>query len=135
MDRTPLNRGRKEQLTPAQRKLASAWRTAVANGKPCIICGRRLDVQAHHVVYKTLIKSIAQTAGRDPHEWLWDRRNGLPLCKVCHSRHHAGVRRVSRMLLVAKLPQVFKFAKELGPQAVALLKREYPPTEPTRSDQ
>lgn len=107
-------------LTPEQ------WRRAVAGGKPCAVCGTRLDVQAHHVVYQQVLRNIAQSAACSPEPWLWDKRNGLPVCKHCHGSHHGGSRPISRALLVKLVPTVFVFAREVGPIAVAHLRRRYP---------
>lgn len=131
MRQTPLKPGRKQELPKAERELATAWRKATV-GKPCAVCGRRLGVEAHHVVYKWLIVSIAQTGGFDPAIWKWDKRNGLPLCNICHGRHHSGSARVPRLLIVEKTPLVFVFARELGSLATAQLKREYPTGAPTK---
>lgn len=110
-----------------QERMRLEWREAVAKGKPCANCGSRLFVQAHHVLYKQHIRSIAQTAGIDPAPWMWDARNGLPICKVCHGRHHsAHPWTIPRGLLVVHSPRAFQFARELGPVAVAHLRSSYP---------
>lgn len=102
-----------------------------SRGKPCAVCGSRLFVESHHVVYKQVVRKIAESAGQDPDEVMWDVRDALPVCTVCHARHHSGAARIPRPLLVAKAPQAFQFARELGPVAIAHIKRSYPMTAPT----
>lgn len=60
-------------------------------GARCANCGqRRIDLQVHHVVTQEELKNIKRK------DLLWDRRNGLVLCELCHSRHTSAFQRVTR---------------------------------------
>lgn len=58
----------------------------------------------------------------------WDRRNVLPVCNLCHQRHHSGAARIALSVIVEESPTALLFAAELGPEAVAHIHRNYQPT-------
>jgi hypothetical protein len=74
--------------------------------------------EAHHVLPKAAIKKFVaglQLAKPEAAErlarLLWDFRNGLPVCRRCHSRHTSAYKRITIVLLTRKHRQ---FARELG---------------------
>lgn len=110
-----------------------SWALA-ARSKPCAKCRRRAPVviRGHHIVKRQtverLAKSLARDAGGDIGTFVarlaWDQRNLLPLCDRCHEAHH-GPDRLSLSLIAREAPLVFGFARELGGEAEAVLRREY----------
>lgn len=144
MKRTPLTRSKGLARTsglsrkPFKRKppkpkgtdldRASAWWVSVVGPlsarKPCVVCGATSNIEGHHIVSKQVIKRVARErrvgdAVRE--QWLWDDRNGMALCRLCHARHENANRRVPRDLVPV---QARVFAAELG--VSHLLDRYYP---------
>lgn len=82
-----------EALSPQQAKARRVFGMA-ARGQPCANprCRATRHVEAAHVLPQQTIRRICRTLGLDPHDYLWDRRNMLPLCSDpapnrCHERH------------------------------------------------
>lgn len=105
------------------------WHEQVVRGQRCVMCkafpvasAQRRVVgpelahrDAHHIVEKGELR-------RDGHlDHLWDRRNGLCLCRYHHFRHHSRAQPVPRDLLPAA---AFEFAAELG--LLHAIERAYP---------
>lgn len=78
--------------------------------------------QAHHILPKSQLKSLARRLGFDLEFALTDSRNGMCLCEFHHSRHTNWRLRVPRRLLPEA---VYDFAAELHIEW--LLDQEYPP--------
>ena len=95
-------------------------------GRPCAVCGSRLFVEAHHVVYRQVVREICRESGINSAVPEWDTRNALPVCKVCHAQHHGRAIPIARVVLIEKAPLAFQFARELGPKALNHIKRAYP---------
>lgn len=100
---------------PSRHESEKATWGATARTRPCAVCGSRTLVQGHHVIYAQHLKREGLRG------FLWDLRNQLSLCAVCHARHHQAVARVPRDLLTVNNHE---FAAELG--LSWLLRREYP---------
>jgi hypothetical protein len=87
----------------------------------CPGCGKtrsERDMQAHHVVTQEAIRGYVNSLRLPLNEaldllrrLLWDRRNGLPVCRWCHERHTKAVKRLARSLLDSK---AWQFAAELN---------------------
>lgn len=76
------------------------WIASAENA--CRACGVMEPLQIHHVVYE---QHVRKRAGD-----VFDPRNSLTLCRICHARQHSGHTR----LPVAKLrPENLAFAKDL----------------------
>jgi 5-methylcytosine-specific restriction endonuclease McrA len=60
-------------------------------GARCASCGlRRFDLQVHHVITQQQLKKIGRK------DVLWDLRNALVLCPLCHERHTSAFKRIPR---------------------------------------
>lgn len=96
--------------------------------RKCVNCGHRC-MDAHHLIAKQSLKAMARTLRIDHRPLIADPRNGIPLCRLCHDTHEAGVRRLKRHLI----PDVaWRFARELDErlgnhQATERLNRRYYP--------
>lgn len=104
--------------------MAGAWWASVVGTRSCAVCGERNRVEGHHILPKRDIKQWALSEGlttADAQKYLWDERNGLPLCVDCHQRHETAFQRVPRRLLP---DSAFEFAKEMDLDY--LLDRYYP---------
>jgi hypothetical protein len=124
------SRRRRRDIDP---ELAAAWKAAVVHrGSRCLMCGGRAELQAHHVIGQQVLRRYARelklkraTAQRV----LWDRRNGVPVCRRCHERHTCAYVRIPR----ARLPNfVFAYVAELDARTpgrepmLVRLEDEYP---------
>jgi hypothetical protein len=114
---------------------SAAWHKQVVGPavkkNPCLVCASQINIEGHHVIAKQEIKRIAKSGRWDfdrEQDALWDARNGIPLCAVCHQRHETAFRRVPRRVLPAA---ALAFADELG---VAHLIERYYPEEPVRDE-
>lgn len=89
----------------------------------CRRCPTRLGrVDLHHVVYEQHVRR----AGGD----VYDPRNGLTLCGVCHATHHGQLDRGKVALSVLR-DENYDFAFELlGPAAYDYLRRHYSGEDP-----
>jgi hypothetical protein len=128
--RTPLapvakqgaRRGTKatETLTPEQEMLRGLFKIVT---EPCRACGwgskpwQRPDwVEAHHCLSQQAIRRLCRAARVNPHDWLWDARNRMPLCSFpapcqCHDNHEAGGKyKLTHTLLDA---ETIEFVNEL----------------------
>lgn len=68
----------------------------------CRVCATAPAVHQHHVV----LAQHVENAGAD----LWDERNALGVCELCHTRHHKARRRIRGSELRA---DNLEFAREL----------------------
>jgi hypothetical protein len=111
------------------------WYLAVCPSRAvCAVCGAsgtRSRLQAHHVIDKSWLRKVARSLKLDQAEaarLVYDVRNGMPLCEVCHSRHELAVARIDRR----KVPlAAFGFAGMVNgmlgtEEALVRLEREYP---------
>lgn len=131
MRRSPLRARPKPKGT--DRALAAAWvKAVVPRGARCLLCGTRDRLQGHHVIAQQAIRGCARElnlTAQSTQEFLWDARNGVAVCDVCHSRHTGAYRRIPRYLLPAS---VYAFVEDLDALYVnrrpvlARLRREYP---------
>jgi len=76
------------RLSAYQRKAAEEFALAVWQ-LPCAVCGLapRYSHDAHHVIE-------AQYLRRNHPDYIYDKRNALPLCRRCHGRHTSAFSRV-----------------------------------------
>lgn len=96
------------------RRLALAW-AAWARRSPCAMCGSREDLSGHHVLEKQWLKARYRSAGYELArriEVLWDTRNCLTLCWICHDRHHSHAARVPRKIVLEHCPGIVAFAAQ-----------------------
>lgn len=126
LKRSPLRRRSVKKQTQldsqaeAKQLLARAWWLKVAKNKSCVVCGSRKRVQAHHVVPAQKIKQVASARLLEPLSLLYDVRNGVALCGLCHDNHTTAKERVPR----SKLPvAALAFASELA--LLYVIDREY----------
>lgn len=110
----------KKGLRKAQ-NAAHEWWVAVVQGKPCVNCGTRRDVQGHHVIPRNALKRECPrgAAGYTLQELLWSTANGIPLCEVCHFRHESGFARIEARLLpidAIKLAVLIGMEHRIGPR-------------------
>lgn len=103
-------------LTTLQKAMRARFFEA-AVGEPCAVCGAPAT-DSHHAVEKQRLKFL----GFGP-EVIWDLRNAVFLCSLCHHRHTTG----SRPLRLAVLSRVnWTFAREwLGAYADDYFKDRY----------
>lgn len=98
----------------------------------CLRSGRARDAHAtrdaHHILparyirgYVRSLKLPAAEARVLLRSLLWDRRNGMSLCRSCHDNHESAFRRVPRVAIPMKARQ---FARELEMEYV--IDRLYP---------
>lgn len=81
----------------------------VTRGKRCARCGRSARLEAHHVVPKQTLK---REIDNERHvDVLYDPRNGVALCAICHERHTNASDRLPRSLVPAA---AWGFAAEYG---------------------
>jgi hypothetical protein len=118
-------------LSVPQRIKSECWHEGI--GHVCAVCGNRYrnECEAHHVLRVQTLRTQASVRGFDFEQVRWDRRNRLPVCAVCHQRHHSRFRPIGRAVLEACAPKVFQFARELG--LLHVLEREYPENPATLS--
>ena len=85
----------------------------------CAVCERPgLGWHAHHVVYEQELRRLGMRGNE-----LYDTRNALRLCGVCHAAHHARSKIVkTRKLRDANIEYAFDV---LGTRAGAYLRRRY----------
>lgn len=114
---------------------SAAWHKEVVGPplkkKPCVVCGSRINIEGHHVIAKQEIKRIARSGRWEfdrEQDALWDVRNGIPLCDVCHQRHETAFKRVPRNVLPSA---ALDFAGEMGVDH--LIERYYPEAEAPKS--
>lgn len=89
------------------------FRDAVLPGR-CRVCGRR-GVVAHHVVYKQELRKRGLLE--------YDVRDAMPLCDLCHARHHNRSQPIPiQMLTDGHIDFAFEV---LGPAALIYLARRY----------
>ena len=77
-----LNEETPEKINPRKEYLSPEWykkREEVFEkyGKQCLECGKRENVQVHHLVYR-----------KRKHVWEYDLDELIPLCKECHEKIH-----------------------------------------------
>lgn len=124
---TPLERKSRIQPKPKPKRTdeeaaASAlWHRIVTEGKRCLMCGTRSDLQGHHHVPQQVLRRQARTLGVRAWVLVWDLRSGVPLCKRCHERHTLAVQKVPGWRLPA---EAWEFAREIGLEH--RLEREHP---------
>lgn len=82
------------------------WAREARRRGRCAFCGEtRGWLQGHHVIPKQRLKRLGL------HAHLWDQRNMMVLCSICHARHEVAFRRLPRALLTSDNEE---FAAELG---------------------
>lgn len=103
------------------RTLEDEWKRDPQRGR-CARCGldaaglrARRDpyprLEGHHILPKQAIRRFATEYQLDAVRLLWDARNRLVLCRLCHSRHESAFDRVPRSLIPA---EAWEFADALG---------------------
>lgn len=124
LKRTGLSRKRKQpklktvaQIEKENKRLfrEAARAQKLCQGPDCP--NRRADWQAHHVVYEQHLREHGHP--------IYDARNAMRLCELCHTRHH---RRVSGHVISTKLLPAAAIAYAfdlLGPVAASYLRRYY----------
>lgn len=96
------------------------WQETVRH--PCRVCGSHLNLEAHHVIAKSVLKRELASKGRPcPRGFIWDPRNGLSLCSTCHQRFTNRALTIHREQLA---PAHFEFAADHG--LTWRLERDYP---------
>ena len=83
MKRTPLRRKLRLPKTDDELLRMAAFRLAAMHQAPCVVCGSRVALVAHHVVTQQHVRR----ADGD----VWDPRNAMCLCagpSGCHDAHH-----------------------------------------------
>lgn len=133
LKRTPLKVVRGAALVPADRQRIADlsetwWRTVTQTPKgawrACMGCGALgVRVEGHHTIKQQTIRREARSRKLDVATWLWDPRNGIPLCERCHEKHTLAVQRVPGYLLPIR---VWEFARDLGLEWA--LEKEHPMT-------
>jgi hypothetical protein len=128
---TPLKRRKRGKLEPADKTASEAFYVATTRGGECAVGAGHVTptnpLQAHHVTPQEKIREYARTLGAGRlvlRRLLWDKRNGLPLCRRCHDLHTRAVTRVPLKLVPAG---AVDFAREL--ELDYLLERNYTTTE------
>jgi hypothetical protein len=109
-------------------RLASAWQAAVTANGYCAVCGtgpkardqgkrRYVKLDAHHVIPARYLRRFVSAMEMDAEKsetmllvLLYDRRNGLCICRDCHEHHETAYRRIPRS---AVPQQAVKFAREI----------------------
>jgi 5-methylcytosine-specific restriction endonuclease McrA len=88
------------------------WSQRVLLAHPFCVCGARAE-EAHHVIPKSFLRRelTSKTQPRVPVEVMNDPRNGMGLCRQCHSRHTNHFKRLS----LNDVPhEAWMFAQEHG---------------------
>lgn len=134
--RTPLERGGRIKSRPKpprsdlERKASEAWRRSVLSRCErdpetklyiCPVCRTKHaahEMECHHVVdqqrikkYVAALRLAVEEAERKLISLLWDKRDGLAVCKVCHDKHTMAKERIPFALIPVKAHQ---FAREIG---------------------
>lgn len=115
-----LKRSRKAKRSQLARRLSKLWAKGV--GDVCANCGAKADyvevfVEGHHVVRQQLIRRRAIEE-----DWtqealdraLWDERNRMDLCRVCHLGRQHGGKPLAWSLVESATPAAIIFAREIG---------------------
>lgn len=133
LKRTSIKRGKRirpisekrqaelEAIRAKQGPLALAWYEATAKKKVCVVCGSTHKVQGHHVIAQQVLRRVARKFSYDVLVLLWDKRNGLAVCRDCHAAHTSAKKRIPRSCI--PLPAL-EFAAELG--LTYIIERDYP---------
>lgn len=140
--KTPLKRGKplkrggalKRRARPARAQAeieaSHLWKQELS--RRCANCGRIegetylegettvvARIEGHHIVRVQILKDYIRGSGRPwtPQEiaaLLWDRRNRMPLCELCHTRHHRRLPALAWKLIEERFWEAVAFATELG---------------------
>lgn len=124
-------------VSQAERQAAEYFGRLALEASHCAVCRRPkvtrmrtslgatvtqlVPFHVHHCLSQQHIREACRKLGLPERIWLWDRRNALVVCDLCHTRHHRALPRISRRLLRA---ETWAFARELGQDHK--LEREYP---------
>lgn len=91
-----------------------------AQRRKCAVCGtnrRKTMVEGHHVVEEQHLNGYARTRGiTDTEQHLrivWDLRNQVTLCRLCHTRNHNWKRRLTQDEIRKQAPKAWRFATDL----------------------
>ena len=112
----PVTRNKQVRVPPT-------WRQDVADmhGTWCIVCHEPAQDAHHLLTAGSLRRELSHLSNPDLEAVLGDPRNGAPVCRTCHERHHSRARPIPRAAL---RPSVFVFAADHGLEW--LLARNYP---------
>jgi hypothetical protein len=136
--RTPIDRKtqlkRRARPPIGTREQREAWKREVcAEGyATCSVPGGEHEgpIEAHHVISQEKLKDYARGLRLDADqlaELIWDKRNGIAVCRRHHDLHTRAIVRLPR---AAVTPEAREFAHELGLER--LIDRGYP-RDPRRS--
>lgn len=129
--RTAPTRPATPKMSPEEQRAAATFERVVKRTGRCAACGHRarhprVELDAHHVIPKEILKRIERQTGTPAGSLVWDPDNGMPLCSQmtenrCHPRHTVKFKPVPR----ARIPEpALRFAEKLG--LIHLIERHYP---------
>lgn len=125
----PLKRRRQPARAHAETEASHVWKREL--DRRCACCGKIegerykeggvtvvVRIEGHHIVRVQLLKDYIRGSGRawTPEEiaaLLWDRRNRMPLCERCHTRHHRRLPAIVWSLVVERFADAIAFAEEI----------------------
>ena len=119
------------QAADLERKLAAQFHDHAIWVGRCAVCYLRSPIlHAHHVVEKSWLTGELKRIVPPLHlaGLRWDLRNCIPLCSICHDRHHHG----NSPLRAKHVPEsVYEFAAEVdallpGEPTLFRIERRYP---------
>ena len=126
-------------LPDSWKPVQQAWRAAVCAPGYCAVCGvgpkardlgkrRFVVLDPHHVIPARHLRRFVSAMRLEEEKaetmllvFLYDRRNGVCVCRDCHEDHEKAVRRIPRSVLPK---EAFQFAREIGREW--LIERLYP---------
>ncbi len=122
-------------MSAEERRAAATFERVVKRSGRCAACGQRarnprVELDAHHIIPKEILKRIERQTGAPAGSLVWDPVNGMPLCSQitenrCHPRHTVKFKPVLR----ARIPEpALRFAANLG--LTHVIERHYPNDHP-----
>lgn len=129
--RTAPTRRAAPKMSTEERRAAATFERVVKRTGRCAACGHRardprVELDAHHIVPKEILKRIERQTGVPAGSLVWDPVNGMPLCSQmtenrCHPRHTVKFKPVPR----TRIPKpALRFAEKLG--LMHVIERHYP---------
>lgn len=100
-----------------------SFRTEAQYQRVCAVCGSSHRFHAHHVVYEQVLARYTDLVRGE----LYDTRNSLRVCGLCHFAHHNASQKIpTKKLLAANIEYAFM---ALGAYAADWLRRYYDDTD------